>query len=235
MRRYRVLSAVPGVTLKRPLSSKDGAMPDVPQKIYCAGPLFTEKERQEMAELASALEDVAYRTFLPQRDGLELTKCVDSLVAAGFPETEASRLMARAIFALDVYQVLHGCDALVANLNGRVPDEGTVSEASMAWSRGKVVVAYKADSRTAFGGQDNPLVTGLFGFHLSDTIDDVVSTLQERMRNAESAKVCRAAREEEIDSHISLGSDIASLLEKRPRLEEIVEVIVRFAATSANT
>ena len=121
-------------------------------RVYCAGPLFNPKEREEMAALAGTLEEAGYETFLPQRDGLELTKCVAALVAKGLPPSSANRAMSEAIFALDVYQVLHGCDIVVANLNGRVPDEGTVSEAAIAWSRGKPVVGYKADTRSAFGG-----------------------------------------------------------------------------------
>lgn len=209
-------------------------MDDTPKKIYCAGPLFTAKERQEMDEVAHALEAAGFATFLPQRDGLELTKCAELLAAGGFPQKEASALMSRAIFALDVYQVLRGCDALVANLNGRVPDEGTVAEASMAWSRGRTVVGYKADSRTAFEGQDNPLVAGLFDFHLCETIDEVVSAVQERVRSSRSEDEHRVVREREIESCLTLGSAIASALEKTRRIEDIVDTVVRFAATPAD-
>lgn len=204
------------------------------KRIYCAGPLFTDKERQEMEELAQALEEAGYSTFLPQRDGLELTKCVECLIEKGHAHGKASLLMSRAIFALDVYQVLHGCDALVANLNGRVPDEGTVSEASMAWSRGKVVVGYKADSRTAFGGQDNPLVVGLFGFRLCTTIEEIPAVVQKSIQVAASARAHQVVREEEIDSHVGLGNVIASALEKGRCLDEIVEVILGFTPAPAS-
>ena len=120
-------------------------------RVYCAGPLFNRKEQEEMLQISEALEEAGFDTFLPQRDGLELSKCVDELVREGMTVEEAGRLMAEAIFALDVYQVLEGCHMLVANLNGRVPDEGAVSEAAIAWARGKPVIAYKADMRSAFG------------------------------------------------------------------------------------
>ena len=210
-------------------------MPHTHKRIYCAGPLFTDKERQEMEELAQALEDAGYSTFLPQRDGLELTKCVECLIERGHAQSKAALLMSRAIFALDVYQVLHGCDALVANLNGRVPDEGTISEASMAWSRGKVVVGYKADSRTAFGGQDNPLVVGLFGFQLCAAIQDVPAVVRKGLQAAPSPEAHHVVREEEINSHIILGNSIARALENSRSLDEIVEVILGFAPASALT
>jgi nucleoside 2-deoxyribosyltransferase len=37
----------------------------------------------------------------------------------------------KAIFSLDTYQLLRQCDVVVANLNGRVPDEGTIVEATL--------------------------------------------------------------------------------------------------------
>ena len=204
------------------------------QKVYCAGPLFTNKEREEMQELADQLEQAGFSTFLPQRDGLELTACIDHLMRQGMAREPAGNLMSRAIFSVDIYQVLHGCDALVANLNGRVPDEGTVSEAAMAWSRGKPVVGYKADSRTAFGGQDNPLVAGLFQFNVCGTIAEAVAAVQDASAEHRHRNDSVYLREEEISTYASLGSAISSTLARRGSLQEIVETILRFseAATS---
>ncbi len=101
-------------------------------RVYCAGPLFNRKEREEMAELAECLEASGYETFLPQRDGIELVPCVAALVEAGMTKAKASEALSKAIFALDVYQVLVECEATVVNLNGTVPDEGAVSEAAIA-------------------------------------------------------------------------------------------------------
>ena len=173
-------------------------MPTNGPRVYCAGPLFNERERDEMRQIAQALEGAGFETFLPQRDGLELTKCVDELVRIGYGSERASRLISEAIFALDVYQVLRGCDAIVANLNGRVPDEGTVSEAAMAWARGQLVVGYKADTRTAHRGQDNPLVAGLFGFRLCPTIQDAVRAVEAGLTRVGATKTRRTVREEEI-------------------------------------
>ncbi len=195
-------------------------------RVYCAGPLFTEKEQEEMSLLAHGLEEDGFETFLPQRDGLELTKCIDALVSSGLSNEESGQLMSEAIFALDVYQVLHGCDVVVANLNGRVPDEGTVSEAAMAWARGKVVVGYKADMRSAFSGQDNPLVSGLFDFRLCQTFDDVVVAVNEGVQKAGSASIDAAEREHEIMAHSRLGSEISSALENHEGLAAIVNIIV---------
>ncbi|KQR77003.1 hypothetical protein ASG35_12045 [Burkholderia sp. Leaf177] len=55
-------------------------------------------------------------------------------------------------------------DVVVANLNGRVPDEGTIVEATLACHSGKPLVLYKTDVRSMLGGSDNPMVTGLGDF-----------------------------------------------------------------------
>ncbi len=203
------------------------------KRVYCAGPLFTDKEREEMEQIASTLEHAGYATFLPQRDGLELSKCVECLITQGIASDEARRLTSRAIFALDVYQVLRRCDALVANLNGRVPDEGTVSEAAMAWARGKPVVGYKADSRTAFDGQDNPLVAGLFAFSLCDSIEGLVAAVQQCFASQASVDSMRDDREREISEYLDLGEKLSSTLEGNRRIEEVVRIVLQFHSSEA--
>lgn len=201
-------------------------------RVYCAGPLFNRKEQEEMAELAEALEQAGYQTFLPQRDGLELTKCIDHLLADGFAPDRASRLMSEAVFALDVYQVLNECDAVVANLNGRVPDEGAVSEVAMAWARGKIVIGYKADSRSVFEGRDNPLVAGLFQFRLCRTTHEVIDALSDAIRTY-AVHELPAAREVEIRAHETLGEELWSVLQTERDISRLVDIIVRHETRDA--
>lgn len=75
----------------------------------------------------------------------------------GLSPIEASKVIDRSIFCLDVYKLLSWSDGVVINLNGRVPDEGTVVEAALAWHAGKPLVLYKNDSRAPFLGRDNPI------------------------------------------------------------------------------
>jgi nucleoside 2-deoxyribosyltransferase len=210
-------------------------MENVRMRVYCAGPLFNKPEREEMTMLAKALEKAGFETFLPHRDGLELTACVDKLVCSGLERDRANKIMSEAVFALDVFQVLQGCDVIVANLNGRVPDEGTVSEAAIAWSRGKPVVGYKTDSRTAFGGQDNPLVAGLFDFDLCDSTSQVVA----RVKSLAQSRTCPAkrknAREHEIASQVQLGSAIWQALCGKRGVEGVVEVLCNRDPQEART
>ena len=201
-------------------------------RVYCAGPLFTAKEREEMQDLAECVERAGFRTFLPQRDGLELTLCVQALVERGVEPVSAACLVAKAIFALDVYQVLEACDGVVANLNGRVPDEGAVSEAAIAWSSGKPVVGYKADTRSVFMGQDNPLVAGLFDFHVYDNMQATADAMKRALSSASSPEQSHASRRKRLSEHLKLGERIWTAMQAEDKLDSVARVICDAVASA---
>jgi nucleoside 2-deoxyribosyltransferase len=150
------------------------------RRVYCAGPLFNEPERREMTSIADSLRQTGFEPFVPHADGLEFAKVQPYLAAQGYDAAAAGRLLHEAIFALDVYQVVVGCGSLVMNMNGRVPDEGAVAEAAMAWTLGKPIVIYKADARTKVTGRDNPLVVGLSDFETVEEIAELGQALVAR-------------------------------------------------------
>ena len=136
--------------------------------VYCAGPMFSPGDMTEMAAIAAALEQAGYATYLPQRDGIEVASVMKSLGGGGSAPTvppdsagQVTDLMRKAVFSLDLFQLLSRCDCVVFNMNGRVPDDGGVSETAMAFASGKPVVIYKDDPITILMGLDNPLVQGL--------------------------------------------------------------------------
>jgi nucleoside 2-deoxyribosyltransferase len=139
-------------------------------KIYCAGPLFNDVEKSEMENIATTLRKSGFSVFLPHKDGIEL---------AAYKEWQKaqSKLLAKnidkAIFYLDTYLVAEWCDGIVINLNGRVPDEGAVVEAAIAWAHEKAVVAYKNDSRCLLQSGDNPLLSGLANFKTVGDINNI--------------------------------------------------------------
>ncbi|HPD15510.1 MAG TPA: nucleoside 2-deoxyribosyltransferase [Planctomycetota bacterium] len=200
-------------------------------RVYCAGPLFNAKEQDEMRELAHALECAGLETFLPQRDGLELTKVVHELVALGVEHAKAGDVTAKAIFALDVYQVIEKCQAIVVNLNGRVPDEGAVSEAAIAWCYGKIMVGYKSDSRSVFLGQDNPLVTGLFDFQLCRGAQEVVTAVKRAASQKETRTTRSRRRLHQIAQYLDLGGRIWAAANSRDRIANIAAVLAEEVAT----
>lgn len=150
-------------------------------RVYCAGPLFNPAERAEMEEISAVLELAGFETFVPHADGMEFAEVHPYLAAQGYDAAAIGQVLHEAVFALDVYQVVSGCGSLVLNLNGRVPDEGAVSEAAMAWMLGKPVVTYKADCRSLVAGRDNPLVAGLTGFECVPSISLLPEALQQRL------------------------------------------------------
>jgi len=144
-------------------------------KIYCAGPLFNNKEKEEMQEIANILESNGYEVFLPQRDGFKFSSLFPTFLNLGIPEYVARRTLNKAIFILDVFQILDS-DGFVININGRVPDEGAAVEAGIAWSSGKKIVIYKNDARTLLNGNDSPLLLGLSDFKIVSKIEDIPKT-----------------------------------------------------------
>jgi len=166
---------------------------NTPYRIYCAGPLFNASERAEMEMLAETLEQAGFKTFLPHRDGFLFAEILPDIMTAGYPLDVAQWMARRAIFALDVYQVLVGCEGLIVNLNGRVPDEGAISEGAIGWTAGKAVVLFKDDARSLISGLDNPLVAGLGAFRLVTHSEELPTAM------------ARALKQGMLDS-LSLGS-----------------------------
>lgn len=173
-------------------------------RVYCAGPLFNAAERAEMDSIAHTLEAAGFATFLPHRDGLEFARLKPELEKLGASVEEAAQILDRAIFSLDTYQLLERCDVVVANLNGRVADEGTVVEASLAWHAGKPLVLFKADARSMLSGSDNPMLIGLGDFQVVDQ----VAALPQAVR--ESAARDHASR---VEKTLAVGAGIALLRE----------------------
>lgn len=158
-------------------------------RVYCAGPLFNDPERAEMAAIAATLEAAGYETFLPQRDGFELAPLQRQFEADGVPRDRAAELLHRAIFDLDIYHLLRWSDACVANFNGRVPDDGTVVEAALTWGAARPLVIYKADERSSFDGLDNPMLTCLTGLEMTDSIEALPAALDRELSRDRSGQL----------------------------------------------
>ena len=181
-------------------------------RIYCSGPLFCAEEIGGMSAIAKVLDDAGFQTFLPHRDGLgSYILCFSN---ASFPST-ISAIRTRvdyAIFSLDAYELIERCSAVVCNLNGRVPDEGMIVEASLAYAAGKPLVFFKNDLRAPFGGYDNSMLTSL-----------VRGKIVKRLKELPSALEYELSREPELISltgglkkAVSYGKRISSVLENLP-------------------
>ena len=154
-------------------------------RVYCAGPLFNRSEREEMTAIADQLMESGYTVYLPHRDGMEFRLILDVLIERNWDTPTAAQFLHEAIFALDVYQLVIECEAMVWNLNGRTPDEGAVSEAAMAWVLGKPLIAYQDDVRSLIQGRVNPLLVGMVEFESVDEIGLIPDTLSAAINNQE--------------------------------------------------
>ena len=106
-------------------------------RVYVAGPLFTDAEREFNARLAARLEGAGYRVFLPQRDT---------------PQDQAGSGYAARIFQADLVG-LNRADVVLAVCDGIPVDDGTAWEIGYAFARGLPVVGLRTDSRI-FGREE---------------------------------------------------------------------------------
>ncbi|MBN2316745.1 MAG: nucleoside 2-deoxyribosyltransferase [Sedimentisphaerales bacterium] len=192
-------------------------------KIYCAGPLFNPKEREEMHEIASVLEEAGYSVFLPQRDGLEFAHFFPMLLQRKMTPQQATEILNHAIFSLDVFQITN-CHGLVLNMNGRVPDEGAMVEAGIAWARKKIIVIFRNDSRSLIEGNCNPLVLGLSDFSFVTTCEDILYDLNEKISKATEDIVL--SRESYFDRTAENGKQISDFLAMRRPVSDITDLVI---------
>lgn len=176
------------VTSRHLRELREGRMPvkDV-RTVYCSGALFCPEEVKAMEEIARALENAGYSTYLPHRDGVEafVLNAVNHPLSNLLVFRPITRFLSRATFALDIFRVLD-CDFFVFNMNGRVPDEGGVVETGVAFAAGKPVVIYRNDMPGAPGLSGSPVLMGASGtFETIDRVEGIpaaLESLEERMR-----------------------------------------------------
>ena len=130
------------------------------KKVYFAGPLFNQSEKDFNLKLTNVLEEFGYEVFLPQRDGIE----------AALLEGKTEEELIEMIFSLDEKNVLDA-DIIFMNLDGRVPDEGACVELGIAYESGKRCYGFKSDARSVELNMDlNPMISECF-IHLFYNLD----------------------------------------------------------------
>lgn len=137
-------------------------------KIYIAGPLFSDAEKEYNKKVAEFLENLGYDTFLPQRDGYLVTE----LEKRGLSSKEIEKM----IFDLDVNEIKKS-DVILFVMDGRVPDEGACVEVGIGYALGKKCIGLKTDPRTLFKTQDNPLIKGCLKSRIAKNLDQLKNYL----------------------------------------------------------
>lgn len=119
-------------------------------KVYFAGPMFNQAEKDFNLRITKVLEDAGYKVFLPQRDGIEAAQL----------EGKSEEELIEMIFTLDEGNV-KDADIIFMNLDGRVPDEGACVELGIGYAAGKRCYGFKTDTRSAERSLDlNPMISG---------------------------------------------------------------------------
>ncbi len=139
-------------------------------KLYFAGPLFCDAEKEFNKKLTEQIEIIGYNVFLPQRDGV--TK--DS-------STKMTSLeRSKAIFDLDKKEMLTS-DIFLFVLDGRIPDEGACVALGMSYMHKQLVnqnillIGLHTDKRGAYvDSKLNPMLEASM-----DSIFESVSELLE--------------------------------------------------------
>jgi len=136
-------------------------------KVFIAGPLFSQAEREFNVRVEEELRRHGFETFLPQRDVGRL----DELLAK-----EGERAY-RMIFDRDL-KGLDQADVVVAILDGPDVDSGTAFEVGYAFAKGKPVVGLKTDMRVFARAEEvnNMLAQGVKA--LAKNVDEVISMLK---------------------------------------------------------
>jgi len=143
--------------------------PPTPQSVspvYMSGPMFSAADLSQQLIIAQTLQNAGMSSYLPQRDGIEVGPLMAHI---GEPDSGVSAqdlfevvlFIRQIVCAMDNYQLISRCNSLVFNMDGRVPDDGSVAETAAGWASGQAIVIYKTTPITMLGGTDNPMVSGL--------------------------------------------------------------------------
>jgi hypothetical protein len=125
---------------------------------------------------------------------------------------------------------------LVFNMNGRVPDEGAVAEATMAWMLGKPVVLFKEDARSAIVGRDNPLLIGPANFETVSDIDSLGRAMRAKLESHELAADWQVACPPHLSATLGAGARLWEALEGLGAdrdLQPVAEVVLELFGPGA--
>ncbi len=140
-------------------------------RLYLAGPLFCASETEYNAKLRRRLAEDGFDLVLPQ-------DCETDIDPGRMRSPEYAAAKAAEVYRSDL-ALLDSCDALVMNLDGRVPDEGACVELGYAAAKGKPRFGLKTDVRTAEYGIDNMMIVGALDGKIARNPEELVSMLRD--------------------------------------------------------
>ena len=147
-------------------------------RVYVASPLgFSEAWRMFYADrLLPAVRAAGHEPV----DPWALTSGAEIAAVAGMPEGPARRAAWRGLnerVAARNADAIDSCDAVLAVLDGTDVDSGTAAEVGYACARGKPVVGYRGDARTA-GDNEGSAVNLQVEYFIRRTGGDLFTSLE---------------------------------------------------------
>lgn len=151
------------------------------QKIFISGPMFSPADIWEGRQIKSALVAAGFDTYWCVDDGIEDEKLIENLKSPLMELTyyqKVALLVQKIGWTLDIYMATYGCDGMVMDMNGRVPDGGSIVEAANAYAVGMPLVLYKETSITMWGPFNNPMIAALTkDWEPVDSVDKIAPAL----------------------------------------------------------
>lgn len=138
--------------------------------IYIAAPMFSKAELNYNEEIASAIEQLGYNVFLPQRAGYKMVELLEIM---------SPKAAKKKIFSKD-FNAIKDSDIIVIILDGRSIDEGACIELGIGFALGKTCYGLKTDPRTMMNGHINPMVSECL-INICTSLDDLLSILEENI------------------------------------------------------
>lgn len=192
------------------------SQPSAGSPVYLSGPMFSAADLWQQQQIADTLEAADFTTYLPQRDGIEVGNVMHLVNATNVPQVPSLMLFIRQIvFAMDIYQLLGRCESVVFNMDGRVPDDGSVSETAAAFASGQPIVIYKTTPISMLGGMDNPMISGLsMNWGVVDDVTKLPDAVAASVEAVAKMGGTRAAPGTQCHAVITLGSVVWSMIEQ---------------------
>ena len=197
-----------------------------PTRVYLSGPMFSAGDKMEQQALATALEAGGFECHVPQNNGIEVANVMQLL---NDPSLHGGKMLeplvldrcivwvTRTVAALDVFQVVEGCQCTVLNIDGRVPDEGSLVEATLAWYAGHPVVPYKTTSISELGGNNNPMIGVISGWApVSSDAAGVLAAVKASMRSVVASRQPVTTPPLDVQQLIDLGRVISDVRSQPP-------------------
>ncbi|NYT12515.1 MAG: nucleoside 2-deoxyribosyltransferase [Methanomassiliicoccales archaeon] len=138
--------------------------------IYIAGPMFSQAEKRYNEEICEHLEELGYRTFLPQREASD----VDDLLRSGLDWDQVNQQ----IFEEDT-KGIRNSDIVLFVMDGRVPDDGACVEIGYGYALGKECIGLKTDPRSFMSDYDNSMIVGALKNRIARNTDELLSIIRE--------------------------------------------------------